>query len=118
VPGPVTTELASGVHTLLRSGAAALVTDAAEVVELVGGIGTDLAPTRHGPVLARDLLAPDAQRVLESLPATAGGAALDGVVRAAGMPVEEVQPRLYELASLGFVERSGAYWRLAGRPAE
>lgn len=67
VPGPATSSLSAGVHELLR-GEAVLVTDAAEVVELVGGMG-ELAPERRGPVLPRDLLDPAAARVLEALPA-------------------------------------------------
>ncbi len=46
----------------------ALVTDAAEVVELVGDMG-ELAPERRGPVVPRDLLDPAAARVLAALPA-------------------------------------------------
>ncbi len=66
VPGPATSALSAGVHELLR-GEAVLVTDAAEVVELVGGMG-ELAPDRRGPVLPRDLLEPAARRVLAALP--------------------------------------------------
>ncbi len=43
-PGPVTSALSAGVHELLRT-EATLVTDATEVIELVGEMG-DLAPTR------------------------------------------------------------------------
>ena len=68
VPGPATSGLSAGVHELLR-GEAVLVTDAAEVVELVGDMG-ELAPDRRGPVLPRDLL--DAGR-----PAGPGRAARD-----------------------------------------
>ncbi|MET7655570.1 DNA-processing protein DprA, partial [Streptomyces sp. NPDC005486] len=56
VPGPATSGLSAGVHELLR-GEAVLVTDAAEVVELVGDMG-ELAPDRRGPALPRDLLEP------------------------------------------------------------
>ncbi|MCM1975865.1 DNA-processing protein DprA, partial [Streptomyces sp. G1] len=65
VPGPVTSGLSAGVHELLR-GDAVLVTDAAEVVELVGDMG-ELAPDRRGPVLPRDLLAAGTRRVLNAL---------------------------------------------------
>jgi DNA processing protein len=115
VPGPVTSALSDGVHALLRSGAATLITDAAEVVELVGGIGGDLAPTRQGPVLARDVLAPQARRVLEALPAHADGAPVEAVSRGAGLTPDEVLQRLYELAALGFAERCGAHWRAVVR---
>ncbi|MFI1465919.1 DNA-processing protein DprA [Streptomyces wuyuanensis] len=110
VPGPVTSGLSAGVHELLRSGAV-LVTDADEVVELVGDIG-DLAPARRGPVVPRDLLGPGCARVLESLPVRG---ALDGrdVAERAGTTPDDALARLYELHSLGFVERLGNRWQLA-----
>ncbi|MFJ3793753.1 DNA-processing protein DprA [Kitasatospora sp. NPDC090091] len=115
VAGPVTSDLSAGVHALIRSGGAGLVTDAAEVVELIGAIGDDLAPQRSGPVLPRDLLEPAVARVLEAVPATAEGAPVERLARQSGLPPDEVLHRLYELASLGFVERYGAHWRLVRR---
>ncbi|MCB5182391.1 DNA-processing protein DprA [Streptomyces antimicrobicus] len=113
VPGPATSALSAGVHELLR-GEGTLVTDAAEVVELVGGMG-ELAPERRGPVLARDLLAPATARVLEALPA-ARAAGAEEVARAAGTGTDEAIGRLYELHSLGFVERRGSGWLLTPCP--
>ncbi|MFE9255932.1 DNA-processing protein DprA [Streptomyces sp. NPDC006879] len=110
VPGPATSGLSGGVHELLR-GEASLVTDAAEVVELVGDMG-ELAPPRTGPVLARDLLTPDAARVLEALPGRGTVTAEETALRA-GTGIDEVICRLYELHSLGFVERQGDEWQLA-----
>ncbi|MFD3545075.1 DNA-processing protein DprA [Streptomyces sp. NPDC058655] len=110
VPGPATSGLSAGVHELLR-GEAALVTDAAEVAELVGSIG-ELAPERRGPVLARDLLDRDTVRVLEALPA-GRPAEVDELALASGTCADEVIGRLYELHSLGFVERQGDGWQLA-----
>ncbi|MCX4528383.1 MULTISPECIES: DNA-processing protein DprA [unclassified Streptomyces] len=109
IPGPATSGLSAGVHELLR-GEAALVTDAAEVIELVGGIG-ELAPERRGPVLARDLLDPETVRVLEALPA-GRLANVAEVALAAATGTDEVIGRLYELHSLGFVERQGDGWQL------
>ncbi|QNE79137.1 DNA-protecting protein DprA [Streptomyces finlayi] len=112
VPGPATSGLSAGVHELLR-GEAVLVTDASEVAELVGDIG-DLAPARRGPVLPRDLLDAVTARVLEALPYRG---AVDGreVARTAGVTADEALGRLYELHSLGFVEREGDGWRLTRR---
>ncbi|MFF7458754.1 DNA-processing protein DprA [Kitasatospora sp. NPDC008115] len=115
VPGPVTSELSAGVHALIRSGAATVVTDAAEVIELIGAIGEDLAPQRGGPVLPRDLLEPAAARVLEAVPGTPDGAPVERLARQSGLPPDEVLQRLYELGSLGHVERHGAHWRLVRR---
>ncbi|WP_371499455.1 DNA-processing protein DprA [Kitasatospora sp. NBC_00374] len=112
VAGPVTSELSAGVHALIRSGAATLVTDAGEVGELIGSIGDDLAPVRSGPVLPRDLLEPAAAQVLDAVPAGADGAPVERLARRTGLSTDEVLQRLYELGSLGHVERSGAHWRL------
>ncbi|MET7451782.1 DNA-processing protein DprA [Streptomyces sp. NPDC005574] len=109
VPGPVTSALSAGVHELLR-GEAALVTDAAEVTELVGDMG-ELAPDRRGPVLPRDLLAAGARRVLAALPG-ARAAPVDEIARAAQTTRDDAVARLYELRSLGYVERHGDGWKL------
>ncbi|MEV6381421.1 DNA-processing protein DprA [Streptomyces sp. NPDC051773] len=109
VPGPATSALSAGVHDLLR-GDAILVSDAAEVVELVGDMG-ELAPDRRGPVLPRDLLEPDARQVLAALPAR-GAAAPEEVARCAGTTVDDAVGRLYELRALGYVERHGDGWKL------
>ncbi|MFD7996373.1 DNA-processing protein DprA [Streptomyces mexicanus] len=109
VPGPATSALSAGVHELLRGGAV-LVTDAAEIVELVGDMG-ELAPDRRGPVLPRDLLDADARQVLAALPGH-GTAAPDDIARDARTTPDDVIARLYELRSLGYVERHGEGWRL------
>ncbi|MEU6368034.1 DNA-processing protein DprA [Streptomyces sp. NPDC046931] len=109
VPGPATSRLSAGVHELLR-GEAVLVTDAAEVVELVGGMG-ELAPDRRGPVFPRDLLEPAGRRVLAALPGR-GTASAGEIARGAQTSEDDAVGRLYELRSLGFVERHGDGWKL------
>jgi len=109
VPGPATSGLSAGVHELLR-GDAELVTDAEEVVEVVGDMG-ELAPERRGPVLPRDLLEPGARRVLDALPARRAATAAE-VGRGAQTTQDEAVARLYELRSLGYVERHGDGWKL------
>ncbi|MFE5732844.1 DNA-processing protein DprA [Streptomyces sp. NPDC056528] len=109
VPGPATSALSAGVHELLR-GDATLVTDAEEIVELVGDMG-QLAPERRGPVLPRDLLAPATAHVLEAVPAR-GPTPTTVIAHRAGAHPDETLAKLYELHSLGFVERYGEGWRL------
>lgn len=109
VPGPATSGLSAGVHELLRTDAV-LVTDAAEVVELVGDMG-ELAPERRGPVLPRDLLEPAARRVLAALPGRRAAGA-DEVARGAQTTEDDAVARLYELRSLGYVERHSDGWKL------
>ncbi|MEU4092037.1 DNA-processing protein DprA [Streptomyces sp. NPDC026673] len=112
VPGPCTSALSQGVHELLRADGT-LVTGAADVIELVGLIGEDLGPERRGPVLPRDLLPPAAARVLEAVPAR-GGAGCAELAVAAGGTSDDTLARLHELHALGFVERDGPLWKLAG----
>ncbi|MFE6889660.1 DNA-processing protein DprA [Streptomyces sp. NPDC057694] len=109
VPGPATSAVSAGVHELLRK-EGVLVTDAEEVVELVGEMG-ELAPERRGPVVPRDLLGPATARVLAALPAR-GTRTLAEVGREAGATDDDTTGRLYELRSLGFVERHGDGWKL------
>ncbi|MGX2994244.1 DNA-processing protein DprA [Streptomyces sp. JNUCC 64] len=112
VPGPVSSSLSTGVHALLRD-QAVLVTDAAEVVELVGEMG-QLAPSRQSPLIPRDLLDTVTARVLAALPAV-GTAPPGAVAREAATTEDEAIGRLYELHSLGFVERHGDGWQLTRR---
>ncbi|MFH9088316.1 DNA-processing protein DprA [Streptomyces sp. NPDC017673] len=109
VPGPVTSALSAGVHELLR-GEATLVTDATEVIELVGDMG-ELAPARRGPVLPRDLLQPAARTVLAALPGNRA-APVEEIALGARTTREEAIARLYELRALGYVERHGDGWKL------
>ncbi|MGW2747703.1 DNA-processing protein DprA [Streptomyces sp. NPDC001450] len=109
VPGPVTSGLSAGVHELLR-GEGVLVTDAADVVELVGDIG-ELAPPRRGPVLPRDLLEPAARAVLAALPGSRA-APVGEIACGARTTPDDAIARLYELRALGYVERHGDGWKL------
>jgi DNA processing protein len=109
VPGPATSGLSAGVHELLRQDAV-LVTDAADVIELVGAMG-ELAPERRGPVLPRDLLHPAARQVLAALPGR-GAVTADEIARGAQTDRDDAIARLYELRSLGYVERHGDSWKL------
>ncbi|MFH9403324.1 DNA-processing protein DprA [Streptomyces sp. NPDC017638] len=109
VPGPVTSALSAGVHDLLRD-EATLVTDATEIIELVGAMG-DLAPVRRGPVLPRDLLEPHTRGVLAALPGNRAAPAQEIALGARTTP-EDAIARLYELRALGYVERHGDGWKL------
>lgn len=115
VPGAVTSGLSAGVHELLRA-EAQLVTSAADVIELTGALGQDLAPPRHGPVLPRDLLGAGAAAVLEALPGR-GGAETRRIAQDAGRGLDETAEKLHELHALGFVERDGPHWRLTSHRA-
>ena len=69
IPGPVTSALSAGCHDLVRKGAATLVTDAAEVIDMVGELGSDALPDTRGETRPWDDLAPVTRDVLEAMPA-------------------------------------------------
>lgn len=112
VPGPVTSATSQGVHQLIRSGAATLVTDGAEVLEMVGVAGEHLTGPRRGGARVRDTLSLRHQQVLDAVPVY-GSATVESVARTAGVGLAEVDAGLDRLHQLGLVERSSAGWRLA-----
>jgi DNA processing protein len=113
VPGPVTSALSVGCHQMLREDpTTVLVTGPADVVEMVGRIGADLAPVLRGEVLPRDELSPDAQRVLDAMPVIrAQGPAR--IAETAGLPLAVVEGSLGLLLLGGLVEQRPGGWRLA-----
>jgi DNA processing protein len=110
VPGPVTSMASAGCHRLLRDGAAVCVTDAAEVAELAGAAGADLAPERTGAGADVDGLADSARKVLDALPVVRA-AGTESLARAAGLSVAQVQAELGPLELVGLAERDGPGWR-------
>ena len=117
VPGPVTSAMSVGCHELLRDRdiGAILVSSAAQVIEAVGGIGTDLADPVERPSGPRDGLSDLAQRVLDACPVRTGVSPerLAAVASCDVLDVLRVLPAL-ELADL--VEWTGTGWRLAPQP--
>ncbi len=112
VPGPVTSPMSAGCHTLLRDwGEAVCVTGTAEILDRVGLIGDDLAPERRGPVLDLDRLSPTTRDVLEALPSR-GGVGAARIAVTAGVSLDTAVSCLGALAAGGFVERSAKGWKL------
>ncbi len=112
VPGPVTSAPSEGVHQLIRSGAATLVTRADDVLELAGLMGEHLVEVVRAPTTARDRLTRRQQRVLEAVPVVHSAAA-GSIARTAGLGVAEVESVLDGLARCWLVERLPTGWRLA-----
>ncbi|WP_407342327.1 DNA-processing protein DprA [Pengzhenrongella phosphoraccumulans] len=110
VPGPVTSMASAGCHRLLREGAAVCVTDAAEVAELAGEAGRDLAPERVVVPAETDDLDEGARRVLDALPVVRP-APPESVARVAGMSVAAVLADLGMLELEGLAVREGPGWR-------
>lgn len=112
VPGPVTSASSQGVHQLIRSGAATLVTSGEEVLEMVGAAGDHLVEEPRGRERPRDRLTLREQQVLDAVPVSAGARA-DSIARTAGMGIVEVRSVLTRLRGLGLVAGSEDGWRLA-----
>jgi DNA processing protein len=112
VPGPVTSAPSEGVHQLIRSGAATLVTGAGDVLELTGQMGEHLTEVPRAPETPRDRLTRRQQRVLDAVPVVRPAPA-DSIARAAGLGPSEVVSALDVLLGSGLVERLPTGWRLA-----
>jgi DNA processing protein len=112
VPGPVTSAPSEGVHELIRTRDAALVTRGADVLELVSPSGSFLAEPRRGELRARDRLTDREQRLLDAVP-VADAADVGSIARTAGLSVVEVRPALERLRAGGYVEQIETRWRLA-----
>jgi DNA processing protein len=112
VPGPVTSAPSEGVHQLIRSGAATLVTRADDVLELTGAMGEHLAEPPRAPTTRRDRLTRRQQQVLEAVPLLRP-APSDSIARTAGLGLVHVRSALDGLARRGLVERLPTGWRLA-----
>jgi DNA processing protein len=113
LPGPVTSKASGGAHAAVREGKAVLITGADDVVEEVGGLGTEavaevLAPTEF------DLLTPAARATLDGLewqtPLTSRQ-----IAAGVRLAVRDVQSALTVLERDGLVARRGSGWVLARR---
>ena len=112
VPGPVTSAPSGGVHQLIRTGGAELVTNGREVLELVGPAGEHLADEPRGPVHPRDLLA--AARAAGPRRRPRGtGARTGSIARVAGLAASRSRPRSAACRHAGLVEGDADGWRLA-----
>lgn len=113
VPGPVTSPLSVGAHRCVIDRNARLVTDAADVLELVGTAGESLQDVRRGEVTERDRLPPAVAAVLDALPTRAPRDAGQLAV-AAGVPLGVAIAALGQLNAEGWVVRAASGWRRAG----
>jgi DNA processing protein len=114
VPGPVTSAPSQGVHQLIRTGAATLVTSGAEVLELLGVAGEHLVEEPRGETRARDRVTLRQQQVLDAVPVERG-ARTDSIARVAGIGLVEVRSALETLYQRGLVEQGEEGWRLAAQ---
>lgn len=118
VPGPVTSAMSVGCHELLRDHSEVrLITGAAQVLEEIGRIGTDLAPRPRGPERPHDRLDLEAAMVLEWVPRR-GTASPDELAAKAGLDIRTALRKLTLLEDLGFVSRRGGGYRLVPKPSK
>jgi DNA processing protein len=106
VPGSVESPVSAGCHQLIRDGAAVLVTDAAEVAELVGPLG-ELAPVKRGPERAGDEHEA-AHRAVHAALLVRKAVTVEDLARRCGQSPDEV------IAALGVLELSGLARRIPG----
>jgi DNA processing protein len=114
VPGPVTSAPSEGVHELIRSTGAALVTRGSDVLELVSPAGSHTQAPPRAPQRPRDRLSASEQQVLDAVPVNAR-APTSSVARAAGLGLPAVDEALRRLRTAGFVEGGEEGWRLRSR---
>ncbi|WP_298751031.1 DNA-processing protein DprA [uncultured Serinicoccus sp.] len=109
VPGSVESLMSQGTHAEIRLGAE-LVTDGAEVAELVGRIGEDLAPVKQGERRATDGLSEDLRRVWQWL-RPRSSSAVDDVMARSGLTLRETLGALRELEREGLAEELLDGWQ-------
>lgn len=111
VPGPVSSAASQGVHQLIRAGGAQLVTDVADVLELVGSAGAHLQAPARGADRPRDLVTTAQAQLLDAVPIRGSDSVL-GLARAAGLAEDTVVVELERLETLGLLERRDDRWHL------
>jgi DNA processing protein len=110
VPGPVTSMGSVGCHDWIRTHRANLVTDAADVLDLMGRLGVHVQDTRRGPEFAEDLVEPGDRGLWSAVPVRSG-ADLMTLSRASGLSIPSTLAGLGRLVLAGLVERQDDVWR-------
>ena len=110
VPGPVTSTMSAGCHEEMRVHAATVVTDAADLLELVAPVGSELAPARREDPLPLDLLDDGGRAVLDALPVRRRDG-VDALSARSGLGVGEVRRALGVLLACRLAEEEGGRWR-------
>jgi DNA processing protein len=116
VPGSVYSRTSTAPHLMIRNGQAVLVTNAAEVMELISEAGQDTLPLQQGPQRATDTLTESQLAVFEAVPARRR-ASVGDIALAAGVSVPVCLAALAELEAAGLVEGDERGWLATfGRP--
>jgi DNA processing protein len=111
VPGPVTAATSAGCHELVRDGRAVLVTDAADIVDVVGRLGADGAASRRGQERPEDAVTAVELRVLDALPVRRG-VGVARLARTSGLDLSTVREALGGLLAAGLAEPDAGGYRV------
>ncbi|MDO5618284.1 DNA-processing protein DprA [Kocuria sp.] len=114
VPGSVQSATSAGCHRLIREGSAVLVTDADDVLALIGPVDAPTLGTagvdRENPQLAIfDGLSEADRQLADALPVVQG-ATVDSLAGVAGLPTRQVLGGLRRLERAGLAVDRGGLW--------
>jgi DNA processing protein len=112
VPGPVTSAPSEGVHELVRTGEAALVTRGEHILECLSPVGTATVPRRRAEERSLDALDLIELRVLDAVPLLRSAPSVS-IAHTAGLDHAETRRALRKLVSVGAVEQVEDRWRRA-----
>jgi DNA processing protein len=110
VPGPVYSTMSAAPHLMIRNGQATLVTCAADVLELVSGMGQHTIVVPHGSSRPTDELDGVRLAVFEAVPARRR-ATVGAIAMNAGVSVPECLAHLGALEGAGMVDGTALGWR-------
>lgn len=110
VPGPVTSQMSAGCHEWIRVHGSNLVTDARDVLDVMGRLGVDVSDLRRAPETVVDALPAPDRDVWAAVPVR-GGAGLEAMARATGLSTMALLAALSRLGGAGLVVRDGDDWR-------
>lgn len=114
VPGSVYSANSAGCHRLLREGSAVCVTDAADIAELAGFIGTNMAVDQVGTPAIHDGLGTGDLLLLDALPLHSAST-VDKLSAVAGLSTTAVLAGLGRLELLGLAQRINGGWKRGGK---
>ena len=113
-PGPVTSSASAGCHELIKSRLAVLVSDAADVLSLLGE--TEVAPEQiQLSIPAETDAETDVETVVFDQMRERKTATAEGLARDTGFPVDDVVAALGLLELAGLITRNQNRWRFRAR---
>ena len=115
VPGPVHSTMSAAPHLMIRNGQATLVTGAADVLEMVSGMGVDTVGVPHGASRPTDDLDGPRLAVFEAVPARRR-LSVGAIALTAGVSIPDCLAHLAALEEAGLVDGTPGGWRALPTP--